>query len=98
MRGKYSPTVSVAYMKDQKWWDKYAYASVTGDEFVQYDPEGYDSYGYNNEDMDRAGNHEHEYYSNDCSHPEHADYNIKYDTAYDEWTFDGVKPVKHSDV
>jgi hypothetical protein len=81
-------------MADQDWWRKY-----TGENeytYNQYDPEGYDSYGYDKNDVDRAGNHEHEYYSNDCPHPDHADYNIAYDTAYDEWGFDGVKPVKVS--
>lgn len=91
MRGKYSPTVSRAYMHDQDWWRKY-----TGeDEFTynQYDPEGYDSYGYDKDDVDRAGNHESDYYGNDAW-AEDEDYNIAYDTAYDEWIFDGVKPVR----
>jgi hypothetical protein len=95
MRGKYSPTVSRAYMADQKWWSKYAYAGKADDEYAQYDPEGYDSYGYDKNDVDRAGNYELEYYSNDSAHPEHADYNIAYDTAYNEWDFDGVKPVRN---
>lgn len=91
MRGKYSPTVSRAYMHDQDWWRKY-----TGENeytYHQYDPEGYDSYGYNKDDVDRAGNHESAYYSNDAW-AEDEDYNIAYDTAYDEWIFDGVKPVR----
>ena len=97
MRGKYSPTVSRAYMADQKWWTKYAYAGVTGDEFVQYDPEGYDSYGYDKDDVDRAGNHESAYYHNDAlDHGIDDDFNYAYDAAYEEWTFDGVKPVKKS--
>ena len=98
MRGKYSPTVSCAYMKDQSWWDKYAYAGKTSDEFVQYDPEGYDSYGYNAEDMDRAGNYEHEYYSNDEGEGIWDGENWAYNRALDEWGFDGVKPVKTNNV
>lgn len=94
MRGKYSPTVSRAYMRDQDWWRKYAYAGKSDDEFVQYDPEGYDSYGYDKDDKDRAGNFEHEYYINDCPHPAYADYNMKYEDADFEWGFDGVKPVR----
>ena len=94
MRGKYSPTVSRAYMADQEWWTKYAYAGYSGDEFVQYDPEGYDSYGYNKDDVDRAGNNEYDYMRNDSAHPEYADYNIAYDDADRTWGFDGVKPVK----
>ena len=92
MRGKYSPTVSRAYMKDQNWWEKYRASS--NESYAAYDPEGFDSYGYDKDDVDRAGNSEYEYYINDCPHPEHADYNIKYDVAYDEWGFDGVKPVR----
>ena len=97
MRGKYSPTVNEAYMKDQEWWNKYAYANVTGDEFVQYDPEGYDRYGYNKDDVDRAGNNEFDYIHNDapdCGDDFYQDYNFKYDQAYDEWGFDGTKPVR----
>ena len=94
MRGKYSPTVNRAYMQDQEWWNKYAYAGKSNDEFVQYDPEGYDSYGYDKNDQDRAGNYEHEYYGNDCPHPAYADYNMAYDDADSAWGFDGVKPVR----
>ena len=93
MRGKYSPTVTAAYMRDQKWWNKYAYAGLSDDEFVQYDPEGYDSYGYDKNDVDRAGNHESDYYSNDGCYDQNEDYNMAYDTALSYWDFDGVKPV-----
>lgn len=89
MRGKYSPTVSAAYMKDQEWWKNYS----TGNRpnvFEQYDPEGYDSYGYDVNDTDRAGNQEHEYYHNDN---EYGD-NYAYEHASCEWGFDGTKPVK----
>lgn len=92
MRGKYSPTVSVAYMKDQSWWTKYAYTGKSADEFVQYDPEGFDSYGYNEDGFDRAGNHEHDYVYNDGDYNRDEDYNIAYDIALDAWDFDGVKP------
>ena len=91
MRGKYSPTVSAAYMKDQKWW--YKYAAITG-EFAQYDPDGFDSYGYDKNEVDRAGNNESAYYHNDAlDYGIDDDYNFDYDTALSEWTFDGVKPV-----
>jgi hypothetical protein len=92
MRGKYSPTVSAAYRRAPWWWDKYA--SSTGQRYVAYDPEGYDSYGYNENDVDRAGNQEYEYYSNDAPFELDLDYNNKYDDALDEWGFDGVKPVR----
>jgi hypothetical protein len=82
MRGKYSPTVSAAYQADQHWWSLYA---GTCKEWTQYDPEGYDSYGYNEDAIDRAGNPEFAYYSDD---------GYAYDIAYDEWGFDGTKPVQ----
>jgi hypothetical protein len=58
MQGKYSPTVSHAYYKNQQW---HTALSTDGN----YDDEGYDSYGYNADGVDRAGHQEHEYYSND---------------------------------
>ena len=91
MRGKYSPTVTEAYMKDQNWWDKYA---GTQGGWNQYDPEGFDSYGYNKNDTDRAGNQECEYYSDDWYDCTDCSGNFKYDLALDEWGFDGIKPVK----
>jgi len=94
MRGKYSPTVTRAYMKDQEWWTKYAYANVTGDEFVQYDPEGFDSYGYNKDNKDRAGNDEYDYIHNDGDYDRGEDYNFAYDYTSDDWGFDGTKPVR----
>lgn len=95
MRGNYSPTVNVAYSKDQSWWRKYAYpAGDTSDEFVMYDPEGFDSYGYNKDDVDRAGNQEHVYYSDDTHSEIWGSYNFAYDDALAAWGFDGVKPVR----
>ena len=92
MRGKYSPTVSRAYMADQEWWTKYS-GNDNPDVYNQYDPEGYDSYGYDKNDVDRAGNAEYVYYSNDGDYDRDEDYNLAYDAAYDEWGFDGIKPV-----
>jgi hypothetical protein len=91
MRGKYSPTVTAAYMADQEWWHKY---SREAEEFTQYDPEGFDSYGYDVNDVDRAGNWECVYYENNAPEFVDADYNWKYEAALDEWTFDGMKPVR----
>jgi hypothetical protein len=58
-------------MKDQEWFTKYAATKqVTNRDFwTQYDPDGYDSYGYDENEVDRAGNYESEYYGNDCPHP-----------------------------
>jgi hypothetical protein len=89
MRGKYSPTVTAAYMADQNWHRKF----MAKDGFL-YDPEGYDSYGYNEDNVDRAGNSECDYYHNDCDPFESDDdYNWKYDSALAAWTFNGTKPV-----
>jgi hypothetical protein len=93
MRGKYSPTVTAAYMADQEWWHRY---SREAEEFTLYDPEGYDSYGYDVNGRDRAGWEEHVYYGNDAD-PDYdpdGDYNTRYDRLLDDWTFDGTKPVR----
>ena len=84
MIGKYSPTVDRAYYIDQDWFEKYA-----GDEL--YDPEGYDSYGYNKDGLDRVSNKEC-FYSKTC---ECCRQTVPwYDEISLEWTFDGTKPVK----
>jgi hypothetical protein len=55
--GKYSPTVSYAYSVDKDWWEKNGGGTVD----VNFDKDGYDSYGYDQFDRDRAGNYEDEY-------------------------------------
>jgi hypothetical protein len=96
MRGKYSPTVSKAYQKDQEWFRKYCELAPHGDQiYSPYDPDGYDSYGYDKNDVDRAGNAEYVYYSDNIADSYgFSSGNSYYDDAYDEWGFDGVKPVK----
>lgn len=90
-RGKYSPTVNEAYAHNQRWWSNYAYsAAASGDEFVMYDPEGFDSYGYDKNDVDRAGNNEFDYLMNDAGED---DCNSAYEAARGAWGFDGTKPV-----
>lgn len=81
-RGKYSPTVATAYRKNQAWFEMFSNGE-------QYDPEGYDSYGYDKNDIDRAGNHEFDY-----THDGFDGRNRKFDDAWLEWVFDGVKPVR----
>jgi hypothetical protein len=92
MRGKYSPTVNAAYRKDQEWFTKFAATKqVTNRDFwTQYDPEGYDSYGYDENEVDRAGNEEHVYYEDD----EFGE-NWRYNQALNDWRFDGTKPVRN---
>lgn len=82
MRGKYSPTVTEAYMRNQDWWEKLSSDGL-------YDVDGFDSYGYDFEEKDRAGNYEHDYYMSD----EFGD-NYRYEQALHEWSFDGTRPAK----
>jgi hypothetical protein len=85
--GKYSPTVSRWYAKDQNWWAKNGGGRGNGINPECYDDdEGFDSYGYseNGEGPDRAGNTESEYLcggewdEDDYRHP-------LYDSVSDEW-------------
>lgn len=87
MRGKYSPTVSAAYSRNQEWWTLYA---ATCTERIHYDPDGYDEYGYDLNDLDRAGNYEYQYY---CNHDDYGN-NFNYNDALNAWGFDGTKPVR----
>lgn len=60
--GKYSPTVSTSYSKDQDWYEKNGGGYGNGkNPDADYDDDGYDSYGYNAEGYDRAGNTESHY-------------------------------------
>lgn len=78
--GKYSPTVSAAYMKNQDW-----HKPVDGD----YDAEGFDSYGYNKDDVDRAGNHELDYIQSVEDYGDEICYPL-YERTYAEWGYDSV--------
>lgn len=93
MRGKYSPTVLAAYAANQEWWANYS-SGNRSNVFESFDPEGYDSYGYDANSTDRAGNREHVYYGNDADPDSGDDYNLAFERAADAWTFDGVKPVR----
>ena len=89
MRGKYSPTVTAAYMKCQEWHN-----NLLAPNDCVYDVDGYDSYGYDKNDVDRAGNNEYQYYHNDWSDDEGYGENFAYNAASEEWGFDGVRPIK----
>lgn len=93
MRGKYSPTVTAAYMKDRNWWYNYSSANKSSGEYVGFDPEGFDSYGYNADGYDRADNREDDYLYNDGDCDSGEDFNSAYDYALEVWGFDGTKPV-----
>lgn len=102
MRGKYSPTVTDAYCRDQAWHDKLLASHGTFDadgkpcEYSRYDVDGYDSYGYNKQDVDRAGNHENDYASDDYDADDQVieGYNWLYEQALSEWKYDGVRPIQ----
>ena len=99
-RGKYSPTVTAAYQAKLAWWRKYAYSTQRNlDDFVEYDPEGFDSYGYNADGRDRAGYTENDYLHNDAADLGFDyDYNRTYDVVSDDWGFNGFKPIKTSEA
>ena len=80
MIGKYSPTVTAAYMSDRNWFNKYCV-----DPSGTYDPAGYDRYGYDSNDRDRADHFEHEYYDSDITG--------LYGDVQENWGFDGTKPA-----
>lgn len=80
--GKYSPTVSAAYSKDQNWHTKHSGL----DEW--YDLDGYDSYGYDSAGVDRAGYNENEYMFGE------TDNTSLWNDVMFEWTFDGTRPVR----
>lgn len=85
--GKYSPTVSNAYNEHPLWFVKYAKGN-------QYDPEGYDSYGYNAQNVDRAGYREDQYSYWGFSAVDEPNGPARYDAVLAEWQFDGFKPTK----
>lgn len=63
-QGKYSPTVGQSYKKSQKWFEDYL-DEKNLKSFGVYDKEGYDSYGYDENELDREGNREDDYWYND---------------------------------
>ncbi len=83
--GKYSPTVSAAYANDQEWWDNNGGNDMAKIIFL-YDDDGYDSYGYNSEGVDRAGYTEDEYLGVTEWDPKTEEHNhTLYDMVYDQW-------------
>lgn len=62
--GKYSPTVSTSYSKDQDWWYKNGGGFGNGkNPDSDFDDDGFDSYGYDENDVDRASVAERSYMS-----------------------------------
>lgn len=90
MRGKYSPTVTAAYAQNEHWHEEYCITVAESGELTQYDPDGFDLFGYNKYGVDRAGLFAFQYVPDDYRG---QGSNIWYDDAESEWAFDGVKPV-----
>ena len=86
--GKYSPTVTVAYLRDQEWHSRLQ------TEMDWYDDEGYDNYGYHRDTkLDRAGHTENDYLS--CGEWIEEEYCYPlYDNILNQWAYDGTRPVK----
>ncbi len=83
--GKYSPTVSFMYARDQNWFEKNGGGYGNGnDPESDYDDDGYDSYGYNRNDIDRAGNAEFSYLASN-SYLDGESYYHLYESVSDEW-------------
>jgi hypothetical protein len=97
MLGKYSPTIHAAYDANQNWYEYYAGVDEYGGE-NQYDPEGFDFYGYNKEGFDREGHHEDQYAFSGkicpCCGNNSKDNETLYHNTSILWGFDGVKPVR----
>lgn len=59
-----------------------------------YDRDGFDSYGYDKDEVDRAGNPESDYFMGWYDeYDNYHDDNAAYDNALESWGFDGVRPV-----
>lgn len=79
--GKYSPTVSGWYQKNKNWFKEVAPEQNNG--LVGYDKDGYDHYGYNKDDVDRAGVKEFEYLQGEEIGDEYV--YVLYNRVYEEW-------------
>lgn len=84
--GKYSPTVSTSYAKDQNWFTK------NGGDFGNgknpdslYDDDGFDSYGYDENNVDRAGISESSYMNSYSQYPDGELYYRLYEEISDDW-------------
>lgn len=85
--GKYSPTVSVSYQKDQEWFEKNGGGFGNGiNKDSCYDNDGFDSYGYNEDGFDRAGIHENAYMQTYTVIEDEFYYTL-YEEISDDWNF-----------
>ena len=92
--GKYSPTVSSAYAKDQGWWERNGGEDPVNKDkpyaIYCFDRDGYDSYGYNIDGIDRAGNAEDDYLgAGEWVGDDNEEYvNTLYEEAEGDWGVD----------
>jgi hypothetical protein len=86
--GKYSPTVSASYARDQKWWKRNGGGYDNGnDPNTENDNDGYDSYGYSGncgDGPDRAGYTEEQYLTGGTHVGDDYQYPL-YDSVDQEW-------------
>ena len=83
--GKYSPTVSSSYAADQNWWEKNGGGYDNGiDPNSDNDDDGYDRYGYDANDTDRAGHQENDYLLNYSEYDGQYTYHL-YEDVSSEW-------------
>lgn len=92
---KYSPTVTVAYSRDQEWFKKNGGGFDNGkNPNSDNDDDGFDSYGYSYHDgiegADRSGYTESDYLLDSIAH--NGNHHLYFDVE-SEWSFDGKKPV-----
>lgn len=84
---KYSPTVNFSYRKDQDWFIKNGGDFGNGDNKNSfYDNDGFDSYGYNENDIDRAGVSSLDYEANYKADLEGNLIFEKYESVLDLWS------------
>lgn len=84
---KYSPTVNTSYSKDQEWFEKNGGGFGNGkNPDSQLDDDGFDSYGYNDQNIDRAGISENQYMSSYYIDQYNEIHYTLYQEIQDEWS------------
>lgn len=88
--GKYSPTVSAAYRANQNWFELNC---PLVPRCPLYDVDGYDSYGYDKNDVDRAGYREEDYLA--AEEIDGVFVHTLYEQVLSDWGYDAenAKPV-----
>lgn len=83
---KYSPTVNSLYRKDQQWFVKNGGGFDNGiNKNSEFDNDGFDQYGYNENNIDRAGFLEDHYESSIIILNEQDFHYPLYDKISEEW-------------